>query len=494
MALFNNGEENGLYGAHEYLQHPLSRFTHTFLNLEGAGAGGRATLFRSTDAEVTKFYSQSPYPCGTVVSGDGFRRGFIRSGTDYSVFNGDHGMRGLDVAFFEPRARYHTDQDDARDTSPDSLWHMLSTSLATVKAMTSYNGDEFEGSTNGKGKLDIGTGSDGMWFDMFGLAFAVLKLPTLFVLSVVLLVAPPLVLIVLEVVLMKMDRWYPLSKRQYLHSSDDDEAVHFSGLRGLFRFPVAFIVATAAVLALAYLLAKINPYIVYSSEYAVWAMMLSAWSAVAWFFFAGADRVRPTALQRLYNLIWLYVLSWIALVAVTIGENNLRIASGYFVVIYNASVFVALLISYLELFALPTKQAYVEHVSAADQEIQRSRRGSQSSRTLLASRAREDDEATESTSLLRGGDRRSGNTSTGLAKSRHPDTDGTLEETDDNLLTKAYGDEQAWSSSLPQWTWIVQFIILAPVNIIIVGQIALLLTAGLHQVSPSVLSTNGLSS
>lgn len=68
VALFNNGEENGLYGAHEYLQHPLSQFTHTFLNLEGAGAGGRATLFRSTDAEVTKFYSNSPYPFGTVVS------------------------------------------------------------------------------------------------------------------------------------------------------------------------------------------------------------------------------------------------------------------------------------------------------------------------------------------------------------------------------------------------------------------------------------------
>lgn len=103
VALLNNGEENGLYGAHNFLRHPLSQFTHTFLNLEGAGAGGRATLFRSTDAEVTKFYAGSKYPFGSVVSGDGFKRGFIRSGTDYSVFNGDNGMRGLDVAFFEPR-------------------------------------------------------------------------------------------------------------------------------------------------------------------------------------------------------------------------------------------------------------------------------------------------------------------------------------------------------------------------------------------------------
>jgi hypothetical protein len=272
VALLNNGEENGLYGAHNYLRHPLSQFTHTFLNLEGAGAGGRATLFRSTDAEVTKFYSKSPYPFGSVVSGDGFKRGFIRSGTDYSVFNGDNGMRGLDVAFFEPRARYHTDQDDAKDTSRDSLWHMLSASIATMKAMTSYKGNEFEGKSDENNKLDIGTGSDGVWFDCFGRAFAVVKLPTMFALSVTLLVAGPMIFILLQFILTKNDKWYPLSKRQYLHSEEDDEAVHFSGMRGLLRFPIAFAAATAAVLALAYLLAKINPNIIYSSEYTVWAV------------------------------------------------------------------------------------------------------------------------------------------------------------------------------------------------------------------------------
>lgn len=247
VALFNNGEENGLYGAHNFLRHPLSQFTHTFLNLEGAGAGGRATLFRTTDTAVTKFYSRSPYPYGTVISSDGFKRGFIRSGTDYSVFNNDNGMRGLDVAFFDPRARYHTDQDDARNTSPDSVWHMLSSALATMKGMTSYDGDDFEGSVNDNGKLDIGTGSDGVWFDLFGRAFTVVKLPTLFALSVTLLTAAPVILIALEITLRKLDKWYPLSKRQYLNSSDDDEAVHFSGLRGLFRYVLSFMFAALQV-------------------------------------------------------------------------------------------------------------------------------------------------------------------------------------------------------------------------------------------------------
>lgn len=53
-------------------------FSDTFLNLEGAGAGGRATLFRSTDAEITKFYKKAKRSFGTVVSGDGFKLGVIR--------------------------------------------------------------------------------------------------------------------------------------------------------------------------------------------------------------------------------------------------------------------------------------------------------------------------------------------------------------------------------------------------------------------------------
>ena len=488
VALLNNGEENGLYGAHSYLMHPLAPFAHSFLNLEGAGAGGKATLFRSTDAEVTKFYANSPNPFGSVISGDGFKQGFVRSGTDYSIFTQGLGMRGLDVAFFEPRARYHTDEDSARETSPDSVWHMLSTSLETMKSLTSYDGDEFNGAVSRRGKLDIKTGSTGVWFDLFGRAFAVMKLNTLFALSVTLLTAGPVLLIILEVLLVRNDKWYLFSRKKYLHGSDDDEVVHISGLRGFFRWPIAFAAASAAIMALGFLLAKINPLIVYSSEYVVWAMLLTAWFAVAWFVLAGADRVRPTALQRMFCLIWVYMLSWLALVVATVGENNFGLGSGYFIVIYNAAVFGALLISYLELFALPSKNKYAEHVLDAVDET-RSRPGSRSSRTLLAqSRDRasssrdptaEDEEPSESTSLLRGRGKR-GQGTFAPTKRHQPEEEG-LEESDDPFLTKAYGEEQAWSSSLPQWTWILQFLILAPINIILVGQIGLLLTSALHQ-------------
>ena len=165
VALLNNGEEDFLNGARVFAKHPISSFPHTFVNLEGAGAGGKATLFRATDSEITQFYSNAQYPYGNVVSSDGFKQGLIRSDTDYSVFYRSFGMRGLDIAFFEPRARYHTDQDDARHTSIDSLWHMLSAALHTVQALAMDQSSTFEGDASGKGKVNSGSGTNAVFFD-----------------------------------------------------------------------------------------------------------------------------------------------------------------------------------------------------------------------------------------------------------------------------------------------------------------------------------------
>lgn len=272
VLLLNNGEEDYLNGARAFMRHPISQLPRTFLNLEGAGAGGRATLFRSTDTEVTSFYKATRHPFGTVVSGDGFKQGFIRSQTDYVVFNGQLGLRGLDVAFMEPRARYHTFEDSTRETSLKSLWHMLPASIATTSGLASDTSDRFSGSSdeNEDGKVNAGTGTDAVWFDLFGELFVLFRLHTLFALCVTLLVVAPVTLIGLTVALSKSDKLYPFARKSYVHSSDDDEPVHLNGWRGFFRFPFAFVVATAVVVALAYLLQRTNPYIVYSSPYAVW--------------------------------------------------------------------------------------------------------------------------------------------------------------------------------------------------------------------------------
>jgi len=272
ILLLNNGEEDFLNGAKAFMRHPISQVPHVFLNLEGAGAGGRATLFRSTDTEVTEYYKKASHPFGTVLSSDGFKKHLIRSETDYAVFHGELGLRGLDVAFMEPRARYHTTEDSTRETSMSSVWHMLSAAISTTAGLASDSSYKFSGSGKPRedGKVDAGTGTDSVWFDLFGKAFVIFRLHTLFALCVTLLVVAPVAMIALTIGLSKADKNYLFATKKYIHSSDDDEAVQLNGWRGFFRFPLAFSVATAAVVGLAYLVVKINPYIIYSSPFAVW--------------------------------------------------------------------------------------------------------------------------------------------------------------------------------------------------------------------------------
>jgi hypothetical protein len=490
VLLLNNGEEDFLNGARAFMRHPISQLAHTFLNLEGAGAGGRATMFRSTDAEVTKYYKKTANPYGSVVSADGFKRRLVRSETDYVVFNGLLGLRGLDVAFNEPRARYHTSEDSARETSMKSLWHMLSTALATVTGLASDTSSTFDGSGHPTkdGKVDSGNGSEAVWFDIFGKLFILIRLNTMFALCVTLLTVTPLALMAITAILSKVDKMYLFARKQYIHSEDDNEAVQINGWRGVFRFPVAFIVATATVIGLAYLVLRTNPYIAYSSPFAIWAMMLSAWFSVAWFILRGADAMRPSALHRLYALIWLFSGGFVILVLVTVSVRNFDLGSGYFMMIYFAATFLSVLVGYFELFALPKKSSYV---SSFDDRTGSSHRGSESaSRPLTGSTSRisedrpllrDDDTDTETTSLLRG-DRQS------FARygTRHEtSSEGRAQEEDQppQDFGKAYNNEQPWSGHLPSWLWILEFLLLGPIVIVLVGQIGLLLTTGLYQTS-----------
>ncbi|EDU46896.1 endoplasmic reticulum metallopeptidase 1 [Pyrenophora tritici-repentis] len=486
ILLLNNGEEDFLNGAKAFMRNPISQVPHTFVNLEGAGAGGRATLFRSTDTEVTRFYSKSKYPFGTVVSGDGFKKGLIRSETDYRVFHGELGLRGLDIAFMEPRARYHTVEDSTRETSMNSLWHMLSAALASTSGLAAVTGEEFSGSESlDNGRVNAGRGSDGVWFDLFGRVFVVFQLHTLFALCVTLLVVAPIALIGLTFGLSKADKNYLLARKAFVYSSDDDNPVQLYGWRGFFRFPIVFVSATAVVVALAYLLVRFNAFIIYSSPFAVWSMMLSAWFFVAWFFSRGADAMRPSALQRMYALIWLFIGSFVLLTIITVFVNNYQVVAGYPALFYFAVVFAALMLSYLELFFAPTKSAYARHF----EHDTSSRRNSESaSRPLTGSttaarsddRPVADDDATETTSLLRG-DRR-GFTRYGSRR------DSTSEGDEDHAqgsrrldLGNVYPGEQEWSGKLPSWIWIIQLLLLAPLVIVLVGQVALLLTSALYQ-------------
>ncbi|KAJ5678996.1 hypothetical protein N7462_007240 [Penicillium macrosclerotiorum] len=457
VILFNNGEEDYLNGARAYSQHPMAKFAHTFLNLEGAGAGGRATLFRTSDTEVTEAYSKTKYPFGTVISANGFE--LVGSQTDYVVFEGMMGLRGLDVAFFEPRARYHTDQDDSRHTSMDSVWHMLSAAVTTTQELVSDSTDRFDGRIRDDGNVPSGTGTKAVWFDLFGSAFAVFQVHTLFALSVTLLIVAPLILLVTSIALSQADKMYLFRSTTYLEISD--EKIALRGLRGFFRFPFMVVIPTAVVVGLAYLVTKINPFIVHSSPYAVWSMMVAAW--IFWL---------------VYTWTWLFVLAWVLLVIATTFENEQGLGGGYFTLFYFAGTFLATWISYLELFSLPTKSEY------AGQFAQGSRRPSSYGSRLGATSGDEEEEQeveeepTESTSLLHGRQRTTFANYVNVPgdyTATHEINEG--EEQDPHL----YGNEQSWSASMPSWSWLLQLLLTVPIIVTILAPIGLLMTSALGQ-------------
>ncbi|OBT76782.1 hypothetical protein VF21_04473 [Pseudogymnoascus sp. 05NY08] len=503
VALFNNGEEDFLNGARAYTQHPMSLFTHTFLNLEGAGAGGRAVLFRSTDTEVTRAYAKSSHPFGSVVGGDGFKQGMIRSQTDYVVFEDILGLRGLDVSFWTPRARYHTNQDNARHTSRDSIWHMLSTSISTVEALTSDTSGTFNSprGDNSFGKVKNGKGSDGVWFDLFGKGFAVFGLRTLFAWSLTFLIACPLAIILTIYLLIREDKFYLFSSSVPSQGGSDEADVPLNGWRGAFRWPLTFIVATALTVGSGMLIVKINPLIIYSSQYSVWTMALTLNFCVFWFIMRGADFVRPSALHRTYAYFWMFILGWIILVAVTVLEDRFKIASGYYFVFYEIAIFFALAISLLELFALPTKTQYAAYIHAQDEAVEsinalpdsdaliaptEDEHPEQESAEAAADEA-EEQEPTESTPLFGGDGAGRSRTTTFANYARRSFRRVRAHDGSSDSITgesEPYGLEQSWSGKLPRWTWAIQLLLLAPLTLILLGQIGLLVVTATGQTGP----------
>ncbi|KAL4811472.1 hypothetical protein BDV18DRAFT_150241 [Aspergillus unguis] len=483
VVLFNNGEEDFLNGARVYSQHPLSKFPHTFLNLEGAGAGGRAVLFRSSDAEVSASYMRSQHPFGSVLAGDGFQTGLIRSQTDYVVFEGDMGLRGLDVAFMEPRARYHTDQDDTRHTSMDSLWHMLSTAVATTEGLVSDSSDRFDGPAKGDGKIASGSGSQAVWFDLYGSTFVLFHLHTLFALSVTLLVVAPLVLLLTSIILTKVDKMYLF--RTSVRPEGSPEILPLYGDRGFIRFPFLLGVPTAVVVGLAYLLTKVNPYIIHSSQYAVWSMVVSVWTFLAWFVSRVADFARPSAFHRVYTFTWTFVFMWVLQVIATVYQDRWGLAGSYFIFFGFAGTFLATWISYLELFSLPRKADYANQLRPVSRRASSygSRLGGQSDEDE-EDEGGEDEEPTESTSLL-GSRQRTTFANYVRVTADNADHSNEEHEHDSNV----YGLEQRWSASLPSWLWVLQFLLSAPVVLILVGPLSLLLTSSLHQTGQDGSST-----
>lgn len=131
--LFNTGEEEGLNGAHSFMtQHPWNKTIRLAVDLEAIGLGGKSGIFQtgSHPWAVETFASVAKYPSAQIVSEDLFTSGAIKSGTDFQVYRELAGLSGLDFAYADNTAVYHTKNDKFELLKPGSLQHLGENMLA----------------------------------------------------------------------------------------------------------------------------------------------------------------------------------------------------------------------------------------------------------------------------------------------------------------------------------------------------------------------------
>ncbi|KAJ8488101.1 hypothetical protein ONZ45_g14086 [Pleurotus djamor] len=320
----NNGEEDGLNGAHVFLQHEWSRDVDTFLNLEGAASGGRPILFRATgSAALSSFTSGNvPHPHGNVISQDAFSRGVIRSRTDFFVYSEGGHMEGLDLAFYKGRSKYHTKYDSIPFTNggKDSLWSMMEAARGAGAALAN---DE---SSRPKFEKPV-------YFDLLGHTMVLLPLTKMATISAA-LVLGPLSLIVLSVFRADADNASMQTRvLQWLKSTAQS-----SKFRASSRFWLALSAAVVVQTFLVLIYKRVNEYIVYSSPflvllsgttstYVVFAVLLkTAASSYA----SAEESTRTIELQ-------VYILTWILLLVSTLAIKQAELGGVYVITIWNAS-------------------------------------------------------------------------------------------------------------------------------------------------------------
>jgi len=131
--VFTDAEEPWLLGAQAFvIDDRLDPWRSVVLNLEARGTSGPALMFQSSSenasvipalASVQRPITSSGWEaCYQVLPGD----------TDFTVFR-NAGFAGMNFAFFDGSARYHTPEDSPTNFDHASLQHMGSTVLATAR-------------------------------------------------------------------------------------------------------------------------------------------------------------------------------------------------------------------------------------------------------------------------------------------------------------------------------------------------------------------------
>jgi prepilin-type processing-associated H-X9-DG protein len=131
--VFTDAEEPWLLGAQAFVRDDrLDPRRSVVLNLEARGTSGPALMFQSSPNNATVIPALASVQRPITSSGWEACYQVLPGDTDFTVFR-NAGFGGMNFAFFDGSARYHTPEDSPANLDHASLQHMGSTVLATAR-------------------------------------------------------------------------------------------------------------------------------------------------------------------------------------------------------------------------------------------------------------------------------------------------------------------------------------------------------------------------
>ena len=224
-------------------------------------------------------------------------------------------------------------------------------------------------------------------------------------------------------------------------------------------------------------------------------MYLSIFYSIFWLISRGASIVRPSALHRGYATLWIFIIGWAIQVFSAIMEDRMKIGAFFPMAFLQTAAFLSLVITLAEQFALPGKRDFGQKQHddhhGRDQTDQEG-----SNHRQVQSESHEDNEASdepdtpsETTPLRTGGNGYGSNNRTTFGDTYRRSVASPETDTKQERHSQPYDSEQSWSGKLPTWTWIIQLLLLAPVPLIIIGNLSLVGTSSTNMTGVDGVST-----
>jgi hypothetical protein len=133
--LLSDGEEFALLGAEAFAtEHAWAANVGVVVNLEARGTSGQSILFETTENNawlIDTFVAHAPRAVTNSLSDEIYK--YLPNNTDLTVFEAE-GMAGINFAFTEETAHYHTPLDNLAHLNPGSVQHQGDNALAAVRA------------------------------------------------------------------------------------------------------------------------------------------------------------------------------------------------------------------------------------------------------------------------------------------------------------------------------------------------------------------------